>query len=242
MGAVSSQARRNKAKKNAKTLVEAPVEYLGPKKEVPHELQPISGKAANPSLDDSLEDHIDSGSFLSNNRKVSHSICPPCCDYHVSSRVICSSLAVIFPSKQDTEKPTAIFLWFLRQVEIEVASLKKVCWLEIHGKLEMSRLTPALMYEIVFVVMISKETAGGWETPVNLRVKFPGGRVEEHKESLLEKPRGRWIALEVCKLKTRPEQAGEMEISLLECESGQWKRGLIVKGVIVRPADDWDSE
>ncbi|KAJ8484884.1 hypothetical protein OPV22_017369 [Ensete ventricosum] len=237
MGAVSSQARRNKAKKNAKTLVEAPVEYLGSKKEVPHELQPISGKAANPSLDDSLEDHIDSGSFLSNNRKK----------YWVDEKTGGNCFALVARDLSITWGDDPRYWQWLPmkeagQVEIEVASLKKVCWLEIHGKLEMSRLTPALMYEIVFVVMISKETAGGWETPVNLRVKFPGGRVEEHKESLLEKPRGRWIALEVCKLKTRPEQAGEMEISLLECESGQWKRGLIVKGVIVRPADDWDSE
>lgn len=65
MGAVSS--RRREAKEDAKN-------------KVPHKFQAISGTAANPSVDESLEDHISSGSFLSNNRKVSHSICPPRCD------------------------------------------------------------------------------------------------------------------------------------------------------------------
>lgn len=66
MGAAAS-SRRREAKEDAKTPTEAPVKCLRPK---------------NPSVDDNLEDHIYSGSLLSNNGKVSHSICPPRCDYH----------------------------------------------------------------------------------------------------------------------------------------------------------------
>ncbi|XP_065013404.1 lectin-like [Musa acuminata AAA Group] len=217
MGAVSS--RRREAKEDAKN-------------KVPHKFQAISGTAANPSTDESLEDHISSGSFLSNNRKK----------YWVDEKTGANCFALVARDLSITWGDDPRYWQWLPmkeagEVEIEVASLKQVCWLEIHGKLEMSHLTPAVTYDIFFEVMISKETASGWGTPVNLRVKFPDGRVEEHKESLLEKPRGRWIALTVCKLKTRPEAAGEMEISLLECESGQWKRGLIVKGVIVRPTN-----
>ncbi|CAL9123832.1 unnamed protein product, partial [Musa textilis] len=193
-------------------------------------LQAIGGKAANPSKDDSLRDHIYSGGSSSNKRKK----------HWVDEKTGANCFALVARDLSITWGDDPRYWQWLPtkeagEVETEVAALIDVCWLEIHGKLEMSLLTPAVGYEIFFVVMISKEDAYGWETPVNLRVKFPDGRVEEHKESLLEKPRGRWIPLMVSMHRTRPEQAGEMEISLLECDSGQWKRGLIVKGVIVRP-------
>ncbi|KAK9267216.1 hypothetical protein L1049_009636 [Liquidambar formosana] len=116
---------------------------------------------------------------------------------------------------------------------IDVAELYNVCWLEVHGKFEIAKLSPGIMYEVVFVVML-KDQASGWEVPINLRLSLPDGNIQEHKESLMEKPRGQWMEILAGEFKTLPEKAGEMEFSLFEYEGGKWKRGLVIKGVVIR--------
>lgn len=80
-----------------------------------------------------------------------------------------------------------------------------------------------------------KDPACGWEVPVNLRLLFPNGTKQEHKENLIVKPRNQWIEIPVGEFESTPEIAGEMEISMYEYEGGEWKKGLVVKGVIIRP-------
>ncbi|KAJ1282502.1 hypothetical protein BS78_03G057300 [Paspalum vaginatum] len=121
--------------------------------------------------------------------------------------------------------------------EIEAVSLQNVCWLEIHGKLELSHLTPGVSYEVVFEVMLAG-TAYGWSTPVNLRLKFPDGTVQERKEALQEKPRDQWLELKAGELKAQPGQSGEMEISLFEYDGGHWKSGLLLKGIKIVPKQE----
>ncbi|KAJ6816102.1 protein PHLOEM PROTEIN 2-LIKE A1-like [Iris pallida] len=118
-------------------------------------------------------------------------------------------------------------------MEIEAASLLNVCWLEIHGRFDTSLLSPGATYDVSFVVMM--ELGYGWATPVNLRLVLPDGSVQQRRESLLDRPGGQWIELKAGELAARKDQAGQMEFSLYEYEGGQWKRGLIVKGVLVRP-------
>ncbi|XP_072955268.1 protein PHLOEM PROTEIN 2-LIKE A1-like isoform X1 [Typha angustifolia] len=136
-----------------------------------------------------------------------------------------------------SEEP-AYWYWFplkeKRNEEIDVALLLNVCWLEIHGKLNISDLTPRITYEVFFIIMMN-EPMYGWNTPVNLRIKLPDGSVQERKESLQEKPRGKWMELKVGEFRTQAAQEGEMDISLFEYEGGQWKRGLVVKGILFRP-------
>ncbi|OEL35981.1 Protein PHLOEM PROTEIN 2-LIKE A1 [Dichanthelium oligosanthes] len=120
--------------------------------------------------------------------------------------------------------------------EIEAASLQNVCWLEIHGKLELSHLTPGVNYDVVFEVMLT-EAAYGWSTPVNLRLKFPDGTVQERKENLQERPRKQWLELRAGEVKTQPGQMGEVEISLFEYDAGLWKKGLLVKGIKIVPSE-----
>lgn len=120
--------------------------------------------------------------------------------------------------------------------EIEVAALQNVCWLEIHGKLELSHLTPGVTYEIVFEVMLN-EPAYGWSVPLNLRLKFPDGTIQQHKERLQEKPRGQWLQLKVGEVKPQKGQNGEVEISMFEYDGGQWKRGLHIKGIKIIPKE-----
>ena len=91
--------------------------------------------------------------------------------------------------------------------EIEAASLQNVCWLEIHGKLELSHLTPGVSYDVAFEVMLT-EPAYGWTAPVNLRLKLPDGTVQERKEKMQERPRNQWMELKAGELKAQPGQKG----------------------------------
>lgn len=111
--------------------------------------------------------------------------------------------------------------------------LKAVCWLDIFGKFDTSNLTPKVKYEVVFVVMMSKNSYG-WQVPVTLRVKFPDERAEEHSERLEDKPKGQWIELKVCEFVTPPKPNGDVEVSLFR-RGGAWKGGLMVKGAVIRP-------
>jgi hypothetical protein len=115
-------------------------------------------------------------------------------------------------------------------------SLQNVCWLEIHGKLELSHLTPGVTYDVVFEAMLT-EPAYGWTAPVNLRLKLPDGAVQEQKEKLQEKPRNQWLELKAGEVKSQPGQKGEVEISMFEYDGGQWKRGLLVKGIKIVPKE-----
>lgn len=117
-----------------------------------------------------------------------------------------------------------------------MAALQNVCWLEIHGKLELSHLTPGVTYEIVFEVMLN-EPAYGWSVPLNLRLKFPDGTIQQHKEMLQEKPREQWLQLKVGEVKPQKGQNGEVEISMFEYDCGQWKRGLLIKGIKIIPKE-----
>ncbi|KAF8704910.1 hypothetical protein HU200_031152 [Digitaria exilis] len=131
----------------------------------------------------------------------------------------------------------SVHLSLTSESEIEAVSLQNVCWLEIHGKLELSHLNPGVSYDVVFEVMLT-EPSYGWTTPVNLRLKFPDGTVvQERKETLQEKPRNQWLELKAGEVKAQPGQKGEVEISLFEYDGGQWKKGLIVKGIKIVPKE-----
>lgn len=119
-------------------------------------------------------------------------------------------------------------------VFVDVVELRNVCWLEVHGKFEASMLSPGVLYEFAFVVML-KDPAYGWEVPVNLRLTFPDGSKQEHKQNLMEKPRGQWIEIGVGEFMASQEKLGEIDFSLYEYEGGKWKKGLVIKGVAIRP-------
>ncbi|KAF8663029.1 hypothetical protein HU200_055620 [Digitaria exilis] len=138
---------------------------------------------------------------------------------------------------EDQVRSEGIYLAGKTKSEIEAVSLQNVCWLEIHGKLELSDLNPGVSYDVVFEVMLT-EPSYGWTTPVNLRLKFPDGTVvQERKETLQEKPRNQWLELKAGEVKAQPGQKGEVEISLFEYDGGQWKKGLVVKGIKIVPKE-----
>jgi hypothetical protein len=117
-----------------------------------------------------------------------------------------------------------------------VAELKRVCWLELHAKIDTRKLSPGILYLVSFIIML-KDPAQGWELPVNVRLALPGGKKQQHKESLMEKLRARWVEIPVGEFVASEKDGGEMEISMFEYEGGMWKQGLIIKGVAIKPKE-----
>ncbi|XP_022719932.1 protein PHLOEM PROTEIN 2-LIKE A1-like [Durio zibethinus] len=118
--------------------------------------------------------------------------------------------------------------------KIEVARLRTVCWLEVKGKFKILDLSPGTVYEVVYVVMLTKE-ASGWELPVKLKLSLPDGKVQERQVSLLQKPRGQWMELGLGHFCTGENgETGEVCFDLYEI-GGHWKSGLVIKGAILRP-------
>ncbi|XP_060670759.1 lectin [Ziziphus jujuba] len=117
---------------------------------------------------------------------------------------------------------------------IDVAELLNVCWLEINGKFDTAKLSPGILYEVAYVVML-KDPAYGWEVPVNIRLTLPDGSKQENKVNLMEKVRGQWIKIPVGEFKTPVQKHGEIEFSMYEYVDGEWKSGLCIKGVTIQP-------
>lgn len=120
-------------------------------------------------------------------------------------------------------------------VKIEVAKTERVAWLEVVGKFETEKLTPNSLYEVLFVVKLI-DSAKGWDYRVNFKLVLPTGETKERRENMNMLERNRWVEIPVGEFRTSPEHlSGKIEFSMFEVKSGQWKSGLIVKGVAIRP-------
>ncbi|XVF06561.1 hypothetical protein REPUB_Repub06bG0059900 [Reevesia pubescens] len=77
-------------------------------------------------------------------------------------------------------------------VSIDVAELLKVCWLEVHGKFDVTKLSPETLYE-VFVIVMLRDEASGWEAPVTFGLTLPNGqKVDDHAKRKMDRnPYGR---------------------------------------------------
>ncbi|PON45572.1 Phloem protein [Parasponia andersonii] len=118
---------------------------------------------------------------------------------------------------------------------IEVAELMNVCWLEVHGKLDTTKLSPGTLYEVAFVVMV-KHPAYGWDTtPVNVALCLPDGSKQERNIDLSQQPMNQWVEIVAGKFRTSPEKLGEIQFSMYEYHGGKWKKGLVIKGVAIQP-------
>ncbi|KAM5578804.1 lectin [Rosa sericea] len=116
---------------------------------------------------------------------------------------------------------------------IEVAKLMSVCWLNVRGQFKMSELSSGVVYEIAYIVKLTKE-GFGWEFPVTLKLKVPEGREQKRQYSLLEKPLGEWIELIGGSFQAKEGETREVWFDICE-HGGHWKSGLILKGIIIRP-------
>lgn len=198
-----------------------------PAKKVPHMYDAIVRQADDAAAGDLLG-RVRAGIFLNNKKKK----------YWVEEKTgyncfMLFARDLLITWSEDQKYWQWVCLKETSDMEIEAASLLNVCWLEIHGRFDTSLLSPGATYDVSFVVMM--ELGYGWATPVNLRLTLPDGSVQQRKESLLDRPKGQWMELKAGEFTARKDQAGQMEFSLYEYEGGQWKRGLIVKGVTIRP-------
>ncbi|KAL3749265.1 hypothetical protein ACJRO7_010378 [Eucalyptus globulus] len=121
-------------------------------------------------------------------------------------------------------------------LEIEVAVLQKVCWLEVRGKFRTISLAPMTKYEIAFVVKIT-DSHYNWDDPVKFTVTLPNGKKEECFKSLRRVPQEGWKHIPVCKFVMSPENVGEVTFALDE-HVLKWKSGLVIKGVSFQPVRD----
>ncbi|KAI3898481.1 hypothetical protein MKW92_006330 [Papaver armeniacum] len=133
-------------------------------------------------------------------------------------------LSIIEPSASD-------------DTEIEMPELVRVCWLNVHGKLDMSKLSPGVNYEVVFVVMFQKRSYG-WDVPVNLLLELSDGQRLVQIVNLESMPKLQWVEIYVGEFET-PQHPGnqekEINFRLFEEEVLNWKKGLVIEGAIVRP-------
>lgn len=120
--------------------------------------------------------------------------------------------------------------------DIDVAELKRVCWLEIHGGMPVAHLTPGVTYEVTFQVMV-KSRAYGWEPPVKLQLKWPDGKEQKSSVELQEKPWEQWLDLKVGEVTALHPEEGDMDISLSGSEGAEWKSGLLIKCIKILPKE-----
>ncbi|KAL5545318.1 hypothetical protein UlMin_009102 [Ulmus minor] len=117
---------------------------------------------------------------------------------------------------------------------IDTAELLRVCWLEIGGKFEEKNLTPKTLYEVAFVIML-KNSGRGWHVPVTVKLVLPNGSEQKRKVNMMEKPRDQWINIPFGEFQTSPENPGEIVFSFDGTAGGNWKSGLVIKGVKIQP-------
>lgn len=192
-----------------------------------HEIvKDVDDEIVDSSSLDVLYEHLSAGVFLNQRKKK----------YWIQGKTNCfmlyaRDLSITWAG--DTSYWSWPTLKETRDVIVDAAELRNVCWLEVHGRFETRKLTPRVMYEVAFVVML-KDDATGFEVPVNLRLSLPSGSSQEHKEILMAKKRGGWIELVAGRFYN--EEAGEIDFSLCEYKDGRWKKGLVIKGAVIRPS------
>ncbi|KAL7228165.1 hypothetical protein ACSBR2_006975 [Camellia fascicularis] len=162
----------------------------------------------------------------------------------------------------------------------EVAELISVCWLEIHGKIKTSMLSPNTTYA-AYLVFKSTEEAYGFEyQPAEVTVGITGGESETqtvyldpdtgHRQQfqIIPRPGGMfnrirtrmlrpfasisgqsdsrypkargdgWMEIQLGEYFNKDGEDGELEMSLREVRGGNWKSGLIVHGIDIRPKEN----
>ncbi|XP_074302754.1 putative disease resistance protein At1g59780 [Silene latifolia] len=103
---------------------------------------------------------------------------------------------------------------------------------ELIGTFNYDSLSPEVTYEVVYEIMLGQPETG-YEMLTESRLTLPDGSIKSRGgEQLNDKPLHEWIPIVVAEFETSLHNSGHLEFSLT-CE----RRGLIVKGVIIRPKE-----
>ncbi|KAI4312715.1 hypothetical protein MLD38_037515 [Melastoma candidum] len=122
---------------------------------------------------------------------------------------------------------------FEGEVDIMVAELKSVCWLEARGKFRTILLSPKTTYEVSFIVKMRKGSRG-WNDPITVNLYLPDESTQGRTENLQDKPEGGdWFKILIGSFTTSPKNVGELSFRL---GGGglHWKSGLVIKGVLLQ--------
>nr|XP_043633962.1 F-box protein PP2-B11-like [Erigeron canadensis] len=160
----------------------------------------------------------------------------------------------------------------------EVAELKSVCWLEVHGTINTSMLSIDTRYAAYFVYKSTPNTYGFEHYPAEVYIGLGGvesqtegqtktvyldpavrlrqrddheqqpgrrmgmfgrfRRVRNQSDPPLNGPKLRqdgWLEIELGEFFNRKGEVGELEMTMMEVKGGNWKGGLIVQGIEIRP-------
>lgn len=156
----------------------------------------------------------------------------------------------------------------------EVAELKNVCWLEVHGKINTSMLSTNTRYVSYLVYKLTSDIYGFENQPAEVSVGVHG--VESQTKTVFLDPEasqryennagpGRrfrifsrltrvgsrptgsahlngpkmrqdgWLEVELGEYYNERGEEGELEMSLMEVKGGNWKSGIIIQGIEIRP-------
>lgn len=143
-----------------------------------------------------------------------------------------------------------------------MAQLKAVCWLDIKGVMRTEMLSPNTTYVAYFVFMVGDNFHGFENLPIEVSVRFVDGAADEGSltTACLHVPQRRprhgrswWSRSSIVQDGVQLEQVrgdgwkevklgeffnechGEVEMRLSEIRVLNWKTGLIVQGIELRP-------
>ncbi|KAI3746875.1 hypothetical protein L6452_09317 [Arctium lappa] len=136
----------------------------------------------------------------------------------------------------------------------EVCILRKVCWLEIRGKIAAVMLSQNTTYAAYLVFRIARDSRGlavpaktivsfgGIETETtNVFLQKPGARSRlwhvplQNNDGFPRKRRDGWMEIELGEFYCDERRDGEVEMAFEEIRHGNWKNDLVVEGIELRP-------
>ncbi|CAI9271339.1 unnamed protein product [Lactuca saligna] len=130
----------------------------------------------------------------------------------------------------------------------EVCILTQVCWLSIHGKLAAVMLSKNSTY-VAYLVFRTTEDSWGLNIPAKTRVSF-GGIEMETENVYLRRPhrvqenyvfphrrKDGWMEMTLGEFECNEGDDGDVEMAFEEIEHLNWKNGLIVEGIELRPKE-----
>ena len=120
---------------------------------------------------------------------------------------------------------------FISDIDVEVAQLLDVCWLEVKGKIEMQRLEKGVKYDVMFVILMIDPS--GFEPKATLSLELPSGKTLERKVSLQAIKPKQWTKVKVGDF-VATEEKGDVIFSLTNYEKLNWKKGMIIEGVLIQ--------
>ncbi|KAJ1409312.1 Phloem protein 2-like [Sesbania bispinosa] len=138
----------------------------------------------------------------------------------------------------------------------EVAALRDVCWLEIRGMINTPVLSPNTQYA-AYLVFKMIDARGFRNRPVELSVSISYGHSSTKNVCLdpstepiqprshnrvegLQRPIVRgdgWLEIEMGEFFNSGLEDEEVQMSVLEIRGGNWKNGLFLEGIEVRPKE-----